>query len=227
MSVENCEAGCLSAGYSIAGLEYSGECYCDNKINNGGGPASDGAAQCTMTCNGNPAEMCGGPNRLNVYQYGAATSTGPGTTTTKGTTTTTAKPTTTTSTVSTATAPAGWKYAGCYADNVNNGRTIMNGNPGNAHMTVESCINLCAASGYTVAGMEYADECYCDNYVRNAAPKEPETDCSMACAGNAGEMCGGPNRLNVYSKGNLTVVPVPTQQTTGLPGSWTYKGCLQ
>lgn len=35
---------------------------------NGNGPAPDGNAQCNMACNGNAAEMCGGPNRLTVYQ---------------------------------------------------------------------------------------------------------------------------------------------------------------
>lgn len=250
MSVENCEAGCLGAGYTYAGVEYSGECWCDSKIANGGGPASDGSAQCTMTCNGNPAEKCGGPNRLNLYHYTTATATSGSsrsstttTTTTKGTggttttvhsTTTTVHSTTTTvhSTTTTTTMavslPTGWTFAGCYEDNVSNlGRSIINGNPGNSQMTIESCVNLCAAANYTVAGMEYADECYCDDYVRNAAPKEPSTDCNMACAGNANEMCGGPNRLTVYSDGPLTVLSVPVTQTTGLPGNWAYVGCLQ
>ena len=41
------------------------------------------------------------------------------------------------------------------------------------------------------------------------------------------EACGGPNRLSVYSSGPITVIPVPTPQTTNLPGSWVYKGCLR
>lgn len=36
---------------------------------NGGGPAPDGNALCDMPCKGNSAETCGGPNRLDVYQY--------------------------------------------------------------------------------------------------------------------------------------------------------------
>ena len=41
------------------------------------------------------------------------------------------------------------------------------------------------------------------------------------------EACGGPNRLSVYSNGPVTALPVPTVQTTGLPGNWQYVGCLE
>lgn len=44
---------------SRTGTEYSGECYCDNALQNGGGPAPDGELYCNMNCNGNAAEICG------------------------------------------------------------------------------------------------------------------------------------------------------------------------
>lgn len=89
-----CQAVCLTAGFHIAGTEYSGECCkcfslpirlisfqlilsgCGNTIENGGGAAPDGNAQCNMKCNGDSMEICGGPNRLTVYQH---TNTSPGT----------------------------------------------------------------------------------------------------------------------------------------------------
>jgi hypothetical protein len=41
------------------------------------------------------------------------------------------------------------------------------------------------------------------------------------------EACGGPNRLSVYtSTGSVTALPVPTVQTTGLPGNWQYSKCF-
>jgi len=43
---------------------------CENSLMNGGGPAPDGNLQCNMACKGNAAEMCGGPNRLDLYTYG-------------------------------------------------------------------------------------------------------------------------------------------------------------
>lgn len=39
---------------------------CGNTIGGGGAPATDG---CNMLCNGNQTEICGGPGRLNVYDY--------------------------------------------------------------------------------------------------------------------------------------------------------------
>ena len=41
------------------------------------------------------------------------------------------------------------------------------------------------------------------------------------------EACGGPDRLSVYTAtGTVTALPVPTVQTTNLPGNWQYSECL-
>lgn len=44
--------------------------------------------------------------------------------------------------------------------------------------------------------------------------------------GNSSQVCGGPNRITVYSSGNLTILPVPVIQKTNLPGNWSYVSCL-
>ncbi|OCF33820.1 hypothetical protein I316_04532 [Kwoniella heveanensis BCC8398] len=64
-TVESCAQGCAAAGYSIAGTEYSSECYCGNSFSNGGGAIQDSSAA-FMACSGNLAEMCGGPSILSV-----------------------------------------------------------------------------------------------------------------------------------------------------------------
>jgi hypothetical protein len=98
----------------------------------------------------------------------------------------------------------------------------------NSTMTILSCVEECIALGYTVAGMEYSDQCFCDDYIRNNATLASEdSDCAMTCAGDSSEICGGPNLLSVYSNATITVLPVPSVQTTDLPGSWVYQGCLQ
>lgn len=240
MTVENCEAACLAAGYILAGVEYSGECYCDSTIRNGGATATDGYAQCTMTCNGNATEKCGGPNRLNLYQYTSpststtaasivTSTTAVVSTTTSGTLGTTVTSTTTTSATTSATGlPSGWAYRGCYEDNIGGLRSMLVQENDNSTMTVESCIGQCLSLGYTVAGMEYSDQCFCDDYVRNnASLASSDSQCAMTCAGNVNEICGGPNLLSVYSNATITVLPPPSVQTTNLPGSWVYKGCLQ
>jgi hypothetical protein len=69
MTVEACQAGCQALGFTLAGVEYADECYCGNQVQGGNGPAPDGNAQCNMACTGASSETCGGPNRLNLYQY--------------------------------------------------------------------------------------------------------------------------------------------------------------
>jgi glyoxal oxidase-like protein/WSC domain-containing protein len=220
MTVELCQAACLDLGYTLAGVEYSQECWCGNAFANGGAPAPDGDAGCNQPCKGNTAEICGGNSRLNVYSYSAGT----GTTTTSTTTTTTPA----------VSAPSGWVNMGCYTDP--GPRTLLNQIIVNGAMTVELCIAGCAAEGYTIAGVEYAGECWCDTQFRNLGA--PTTSgCNMPCNGNAQEMCGGPNRLNVYQQGGTPASTTATSATSatttttsiptvsGVPNGWSYEGC--
>jgi hypothetical protein len=78
-------------------------------------------------------------------------------------TTTSSVPTTlsTSTKTSSPTGGSGWTFLGCYMDNVA-GRTLVNGEsvPGGAgSMTVEACQSTCLGLGYSLAGVEYADEC--------------------------------------------------------------------
>ncbi len=98
-----------------------------------------------MKCNGNSAETCGGPNRLDVYSYGSGGS-----------------PTTTT----TASSPSatggnplpGWTFLGCYTDNVS-GRALPTMETVSGGTTNEGCQSACLAAGFSIAGTEYAGEC--------------------------------------------------------------------
>ena len=53
----------------------------------------------------------------------------------------------------------------------------------------------------------------------------------MACAGNAAETCGGPNRLDVYSHGSGTSSPTSTKTsasasaTASASSGWNFRGC--
>ncbi|KAF8242298.1 hypothetical protein K440DRAFT_591049 [Wilcoxina mikolae CBS 423.85] len=218
MTVELCTAACHSSGFILSGVEYAGECYCDNSLKNGGGPAPDGNTGCNMPCNGNALEMCGGSNRLNMYSFGAAPSS-----------VSASASATSSSASASATAsglPTGWAYSGCYVDGTN-GRILATQQPDNAALTIESCINTCVGLGYTVAGMEYSTQCFCDKFLRNGGTlASSNTECGMACGGNSAEICGGPNRMSVYANGTLQVYQPPRAQNTSLPGNWTYQGCL-
>jgi hypothetical protein len=70
LTVELCESTCLALGYTLSGSEGGGECYCGSTISNGGTLAPDGEASCNMPCNGNVTEICGGSDRLSVWEYG-------------------------------------------------------------------------------------------------------------------------------------------------------------
>lgn len=113
LTVALCTSACKTAGYTLAGMEYSGECYCGNSFSNGGGPAPDGLTGCNMPCNGNSSEYCGGSNRLNVYDYNNAVQVS-----STSTSATTSKSASSASTSASSTAPAGWSALGCYTDAV-------------------------------------------------------------------------------------------------------------
>ncbi|KAF4819422.1 WSC domain-containing protein [Colletotrichum tropicale] len=180
MSVLQCTTACKAAGFSCAGVEYSSECYCDNQILS---TAANGQTGCNMLCSGNSTEYCGGGNFINVYKSSAAPKTA-------------------------STVPAGWTGQGCLKDNVL-GRALGVGmavTGGPASMTVESCVAACSAAGYQIAGVEYSQECWCDNQIQNGGVLTLPTDgCNMLCRGNTYETCGGSNRLNIYASYNLNL----------------------
>jgi hypothetical protein len=136
---------------------------CGNIVSNGGAPAP--ASDCSMACSGNSSEICGGPNRLNVYNNTASSP----------------PPPSTTPIVVPSSGP--WVSLGCYryfqlpffpiesgplrhlclpiSDNVG-GRALTFGTPpvgGASNNSVESCTAACFTAGYSLAGMEYSDEC--------------------------------------------------------------------
>ena len=52
---------------------------CSTAFANGGAPTP--AGDCSMVCSGNSSEFCGGPGRLNAYNYTGTNLPSPGTTT--------------------------------------------------------------------------------------------------------------------------------------------------
>ncbi|KAH7126789.1 hypothetical protein B0J11DRAFT_526490 [Dendryphion nanum] len=239
LTTESCLAACFNAGYKLAGTEYADECYCGNSFVNGAGPAPDGNTYCNMPCKGNQQETCGGPNRLSAYQYvgdgiSSSSTVVPPTTPTQPATTaqpppqttnTEEQPPTTTNAPQPTTLPNGWSYSGCWVDNAY-GRIMNNQQADSDKLTIESCISACSRQGFSVAGLQYAYQCFCDNSLRNSATNATDSDCSTSCTGNPNQKCGAGSRMSVYSNSTLVVYPVPKVQRTNLPGSWSYTGCL-
>ncbi|ODQ56240.1 WSC-domain-containing protein [Saitoella complicata NRRL Y-17804] len=69
-------AGCLDAaqakGYTMAGMEYGGECWAGNALS--AGSVNTSQSECNMLCHGNSLEYCGAGNRLSMYTLSRATS---------------------------------------------------------------------------------------------------------------------------------------------------------
>ncbi|MCJ1393770.1 hypothetical protein MMC18_006646 [Xylographa bjoerkii] len=95
----------------------------------------------------------------------------------------------------------GWEYLGCGVDTYGN-PALTGPLQDDATMTVETCIALCGGKGYSIAGLEYASQCFCGNDLPARASPTPGVIglCNMACTGNSTEMCGAGSRLSLYQK---------------------------
>ncbi|KZT55639.1 WSC-domain-containing protein, partial [Calocera cornea HHB12733] len=212
--VEYCENWCQMRGFSIAGVRNGNQCACDNAIRNGNGPAA--ASACSLTCAGDSSEICGGGHYVNVYSFKTGTATTP----TSTTMTTTSAPTTTA-------APTGastWSSVGCYTDGASHALTATSVNYGATD--VEYCESWCQTRGYSVAGVKNGDQCFCDNAIRNNNAPAPTSSCTLACAGNNNEICGGGHFLNIYQY-VATGATSTTTTTSASPSStgWANLGC--
>ncbi|KOS19608.1 putative fungistatic metabolite [Escovopsis weberi] len=233
MTVAKCTAGCQSAGFSLAGVEYAGECYCGNQISNGAKPDASGG--CTMTCNGNGTEFCGGPGHLNLYSKGSFRPRGEDALTPgqhSHLSANLALPI-----ASRLVCPFNYKWYGCYTEGTN-GRALGSKTYADDAMTLGACAIFC--SGFTYFGVEYSRECYCGNSFSAGSILANSADCNMICAGTSCDFCGSGNRLSVYSlnapPGSTTdptapptsistPISTPAPSSTGLPKGWAAYGC--
>lgn len=93
LTQQSCVETCATAGYTIAGMEYSVQCFCGDAIYNGGALAAN-QGDCDMACSGDSAEVCGAGNRLTIYSMGTPVAYQPPAVQTTG-------------------LPANWVYKGC------------------------------------------------------------------------------------------------------------------
>ncbi|PIL32445.1 hypothetical protein GSI_05147 [Ganoderma sinense ZZ0214-1] len=214
MTVESCIAFCSAQSFNFAGLEFAQECWCGNEIANGGTNAT--LSDCNSPCTGDASEICGAGNRLSVYWNGVQPPPPPTVVPSVGL----------------------WESLGCYNDSVN-ARALPTGVNVPGNFTVEGCTEACFEADFPLAGMEFADQCFCSTAIANGGAPIAASLCNMACAGNSTELCGGPNALNVYNfTGTITGTPgVPpgggpgtgpvlvNPVTSGLPNNFTYAAC--
>jgi hypothetical protein len=129
-----------------------------------------------MPCTGNAFEICGGPNRLSVFNL------------------TTYTPTATVQRV------GNYSYMNCY-DEAINARLLTGASYTNrTGMTVESCVAYCASQPTSMpyAGVEDGNQCFCGTTLPTSAIVASNGSCNSVCSGNNLEFCGGPALLNIY-----------------------------
>lgn len=67
---------------------------------------------------------------------------------------------------------------------------------------------------------------FCGNAMLNDHLVVADTQCSIACAGNPAEMCGGLDAMNVYHVGDNSFTSGPAAIPPAM-GDWTFFACSQ
>lgn len=136
------------------------------------GASLDRTSTCQMACSGAPDTICGGGGRLSLYRnQGLQSAPQLGT----------------------------WRRVACIKEV--SGRALTGSSSRGTDMTLEKCTSTCGAKGFTYAGVEYGNECYCGNALSNGASLTvTSSQCKMPCAGNPSQNCGGANAIALYSR---------------------------
>jgi len=136
-----------------------------------------------MQCGGNSTQACGDGNRLSVYSK-------------NGNVTIIPPPV-----IKKTDLPTGYGYAGCIREpGAERVLPYQIEWPGNN--TVDACVSRCRDFGYPAAGLEYSQECWCgdiSDIQKNGGVLGADSECSMPCDGDPYHICGGVQRLTVYT----------------------------
>lgn len=68
VSNTKCVDYCEAKGFSVAGTEYGGECFCDSALD---GAVKIDESRCSMVCEGDGQQICGGSMALSIYSKSA------------------------------------------------------------------------------------------------------------------------------------------------------------
>ncbi|KAK5166109.1 uncharacterized protein LTR77_008370 [Saxophila tyrrhenica] len=132
------------------------------------------------------------------------------------------------------------KYLGCYNDSANSIRALNALQTTNyTAMTVEFCQNYCMQNGYRLSGLEYAQECHCDNQL-NPTAISGSNQCTWNCGGTmtlgkgTQQFCGGLSVISIYNNTDPTFKETGDMSNTAgnaqpyqdaAPFASNYKGC--
>lgn len=163
------------------------------------------AGQCSLPCDGNKTEVCGGDTAVNVYQDPTFLP------------------------VADATVDE-YVALGCYTDGSSLGKALFyqQAMADTSAVTTEACLTKCLAGGFPFAGTEYARECYCGVVLGNDTAVVDPAECAMPCTGNSSQICGGPDRLSLYVARDLqSLEPCGYEEVPGGNSSTTSSSSSQ
>ena len=113
--------------------------------------------------------------------------------------------------------PLRWAYKGCFNDVYPTGRVLPLKQASSMNLTVQACVWSCYKLGYSISGLEFGKQCFCGNAIYyGGALSQWDFDCSWSCTGNKSEVCGGQNKLSIYSNRTLKTYPSEVALTTEL-----------
>ncbi|GAA6031311.1 hypothetical protein JCM8097_005597 [Rhodosporidiobolus ruineniae] len=200
-TVEGCLDACTSAGYSLCGVEWDGECWAANSLDSTSIALDDLA--CNKVCADNSIEICGGTGGESgaAFQLFSAATSAPVNTSTPTNTTSSAVPSATAATglaqggevVKTVNSTAGpaWSNNGCYGDLKYGTRALSHLFAQETTGTVEACVNACQEAGYSLCGVEYQGECWGGDSIESTSSQVDASVCNLACSGDKTQRCGG------------------------------------
>ncbi|KAJ6589404.1 copper radical oxidase [Mycena capillaripes] len=200
LTMESCVATCDAQNFTIAGGEFSTQCFCGDELIEGAVKVPD--SQCNQACGGNTTQACGAGGRLSIYAT---------------TQNITVLPVPTPQNTS---LPGSWEYQGCLLEGNNVDifpwEIMMETNN-----SATACLSQCAAFGYTAGGMEFGSRCYCgdeSDVIKSGFTIGDESGCSIPCTGDPVHLCGGVFRIQYY----LWTGPAHVWHTPAVTGRYEF-----
>ena len=97
--------------------------------------------------------------------------------------------------------PTGWTTAvPCAVDNASRVLTDVTVEYLTSGNDPYNCASHCSSLGYSYAGVEYSDECYCGMNLVTPIVEAPNSDCNMCCTTEFNsDTCGGSWRMQIYT----------------------------
>ncbi|KAH8879637.1 WSC-domain-containing protein [Thozetella sp. PMI_491] len=210
MSVESCAAYC--SGYQYFAVEYSAECYCGNKISNGGAIVTDG--RCNMVCNGNALEYCGGTSGLSLYSRGNTTASA--TTSTSSAASSTLTSTSKSSSVSTspATSSTSTTSSSTISSKVSTSSSSTTSSATPSATAVFTCPDSNNSTYTSANGKTFLAECYIDH-----AQGDLGGPVYLSSWATCAEVCSTTTNCVAFSWQPGTLSPCYLKQAVGAPNS--------